>query len=593
MIRPRRSGVLRWGWVALAAFAPGTRAEDPDWLVRTSGGLVASDSAEASWIGADVLRAGGNAFDAAIATSFALTVARPESTGIGGGGFMIAYVASENRFVALDFRECAPAAATPERYERLARGPLGSYSRSVYGGNAVGVPGQVAGLTEIHRRFGRLGWRELVEPAALLADRGLLIEPALLSARREILADVERWPELRPIVSRLLDRFSPGGVDPIVGERIARPDLAAALRRIATLGGMAFYHGPIADALVETVRAAGGELTHADLLAYRVREREPLRVTAFDHDFVLMPPPSSGGVCLAQSLLLFERLTRRPGSDAWSADAALHLRVEVMKHAFADRARWLGDPDAAPTPLARLLDPHRLDALAGAIQLDRTRAPREYGSVSLIEDGGTSHFCVVDAAGNVVAITETINGAFGSLLLTEPFGILLNNQLDDFLTVRGQPNLFGLVQGEANRIAPGRRPLSSMSPTIVLKDGRPVLVIGGSGGPRIITSVLNVMMSALVDGDYPSGRARPVALADAMTSLRLHHQWQPDEVFFDREPTDAIRAALEPRGHKLADRRRQGVVQAIQLLPDGVRIGVSDPKKGGRPAGTEWGEIKP
>jgi gamma-glutamyltranspeptidase/glutathione hydrolase len=256
----------------------------------------------------------------------------------------------------------------------------------------------------------------------------------------------------------------------------------------------------------------------------------------------------------------------------------MHLRIEAMKHAFADRARWLGDADFAPVPVEYLTSDAYARQLAQQITLTGTATPADYGRQQLPDDRGTAHFCVADAAGNVVALTETINGTWGSHVVVEPFGIILNNELDDFLTVRGQPNLYGLVQGEANLIAPGKRPLSSMSPTIVLRDDQPVLALGASGGPRIISSVLNVMLN-IIDVGQP--------LAPAIASVRVHHQWQPDEVVFDRDPSDAGAAGLRARGHRLADARRSGIVQAIRFRPDGTLVGASDPRKGGRPAGVD------
>lgn len=567
------TAIIAISLLGLGAHPLAVRADEPAWLARSARGMVAADSADASQAGAEILRRGGNAFDAAIATSLALTVARPESTGIGGGGFMLAYVAKERRFVVLDFRETAPAGATPERFAELAARRGDGPSASIFGGMAVGVPGLVAGLAEIHKRFGSQPWADVVRPAVELAERGMLVDDHFAAARREALRDFERWPLLGATCGVLRQFLSECGAEAAAGGRCPRAGLARALRQIADMGPSAFYEGPLAAEIVAAVQKAGGVLTADDLKSYRVREREPLRARYGDIELVLMPPPSSGGVCIAEAMNIYAGFAATPGRFPRPLDAP-HGYVEALKHAFADRARWLGDPDFAKLPLARLLSPAYADELFRRIKLDAVAPVEAYGAATFPDDRGTSHFCVADRAGNVVALTETINGGFGSFVMTPEHGILLNNEMDDFLTVRGQANLFGLTQGEANLVGPGKRPLSSMSPTIVLRDGRPVLGLGGSGGPRIITSVLAVMLEVLAD--------RP--LDEAMTALRIHHQWQPDEIVFDREPPAELAERLRNVGHKLSPRRSAGCVQAIRFLPDGTMVGASDPGKGGRPA---------
>ncbi len=560
--------------VALTAVAA---AAEHEWLARGRGGMVASDSPEASQIGADILAAGGNAFDAAVATSLGLTVARPQSTGSGGGGFLVAWIAGEERAVVLDFREVAPAGATAERYATLAAETGAEPPPSIYGGHAIGVPGLPAGLAEIHKRFGTRPWAELVQPAAELAERGFLVDDAYRGACAEALADYRKWPVLRERCAALYRSLLGAGTPPAAGARLPRPDLARALRLIEQRGVEPIYRGEIGAAIARAAQAAGGVLTVEDLAAYRVREREPLRASFAGHEIITMPPPSSGGLCLIETLNILAAAQLR--SDRHSEHDRPHVLVEALKHAFADRARWLGDPDFADIPTARLLDGAYAAALARRIQPGRTLAAAEYGtrswSAAARDDRGTSHFSVVDRHGNVVALTETVNGVFGSLVIAEPFGIVLNNQMDDFTTQPGKPNLFGLVQGAANAVAPGKRPLSSMTPTIVLKAGRPVLTLGASGGPRIITSVLQVMLN-VIEGGQPLERA--------IDQPRLHHQWLPDEVAFDRPPPAEWVATLTAKGHVLTEERRGAVVQAIQVLEDGTLVGASDPRKGGRPA---------
>jgi gamma-glutamyltranspeptidase/glutathione hydrolase len=557
-------------------------AGDPDWIARSKAGMVASDSPEASQVGAAVLKAGGNAFDAAVATSFALAVARLQSTGLGGGGFMVAYVAKDDRFITLDFRETAPAAATPERYAKLFTANGDGPSPSVYGGNAVGVPGQLAGLVEINRRFGEHPLAELIQPAIELAEGGFVIDEEFIHARREAFEDADKWPQLKTAYAQLYELLSPAGVGPKLGGRLKRPALAKALRLLAEQGPDAFYDGPIGEAIVRAVQDTGGVMTMDDLRDYRVKQREPLRFQFYDaqtestYEFVTMPPPSSGGVCMAEFFNIMQAAGER--SDLHPVRDREHVVIEAMKHAFADRARWLGDPDFCEVPVAGLISQKHAAQCARRISARGTLPAAEYGTAAAPpDDGGTSHFCVADRDGNIVALTETVNGNFGALVVAEPYGIILNNEMDDFLTVRGQANLYGLVQSERNLVAPGKRPLSSMSPTIVLKNGKPFLVLGASGGPRIITSVLQVAQHVM-DGQ---------PIEQAMTELRLHHQWQPDEIYFDREPPADVVEHLKQRSHQISDKRQTGIVQAIQLLDDGTMVGASDPKKGGRPAGAD------
>ena len=540
--------------------------------------MVAADSPHASRAGADVLAAGGNAFDAAVATSLALAVTRPDSTGLGGGGFLVAYLAKENHIVVLDFRETAPAAATPQRYaELLAAGRAGP-PPTLYGGNAVGVPGLLAGLEEIRRRHGTWEWAKLAPPAVRLAEEGFPADEHYVEACRDAVETYERWPQLKTRCPRLYETLLNRGVAPKAGDLVKRLDLAAALRLIGEQGSAAFYDGPLGETVVQAVNDAGGRMARADLAAYRVREREPLRFPYGDFEIVTMPPPSSGGVCIAEMLNILRGAADR--SDLTPAEAP-HVLVEAMKHAFADRARWLGDPDFGSVPVERLTSVKYAAELSRRIRPGKTLASDQYGSsppTTQPRDGGTSHFCVADRLGNLIAMTETINGTFGSFVVTERFGIILNNQMDDFAAEPGKPNLFGLVQGEANAIAPGKRPLSSMSPTLVLENGRPVLALGGSGGPRIISSVLQVMRNVMDGG---------MTLERAVAAPRLHHQWLPDEVYFDQAPSAELERVLKSAGHKLGEKRKTGIVQAIQRLDDGTLVGASDPHRGGRPSGVK------
>lgn len=570
---------------AAALGAARADAPDPAWIARSTRGMVASDAPQASRVGAQVLADGGNAFDAAVATSLALEVARPESCGLGGGGFLVAYVAAESRFVALDFRETAPAGATAQRYAALRDGAdAPAWSASLYGGDAVATPGLLAGLVEINERWGSRPLRDLALRAAELAERGLIVDAHTVGATRAALRAAERWPALRERLPGVFDVFAPGGAPLEEGATLKRPEVAQALRLIAERGREAIHGGPIGEAMVAAVRAAGGTLTLDDLRSYRVIEREPLRGRWGDaYEIISMPPPSSGGTCLIEALNIMH--VARMRSDLHPQDDRAHVLIEALKHAFADRARHLGDPDFTALPVAEMLDLRRAAEAARAIRPRETLAheayglvgPRPAGAERQPDDAGTSHFCVADAQGNIVAITQTINGSFGSLVVAAPYSIVLNNEMDDFLTVPGEANLFGLTHGRANLVAPGKRPLSSMSPTIVLKDGRPLLALGASGGPRIITSVLGVALDVM-DG---------ATLEQAMRNVRIHHQWSPDHVVFDRPPSAALVEALRERGHAISERRGGGDVQAIRFLEDGTMVGASDPGKGGRPAGVD------
>lgn len=551
-------------WIATPA-----HAEDPPWMARGKTGMVATDSPEASKIGAAVLEAGGNAFDAAVAVSFALSVARQESTGLGGGGFLLARVAKTNKVIALDFRETAPKGATPEYFaERATKTPNGP-NASIYGGGAVCTPALMAGLSEINNRYGTRPLDQLARGAIELAENGFTVDEHFLHARDEAKKTFEKWPELKRDGARLHDWLFHDDLK--VGDHLKNPALARGLKEIAELGGRAFYEGPIADDILRASQSTGGLLTRDDLAKYQIKEREPLLGFFGNYDIYTMPPPSSGGIAMLETINIVEsaglRLDLPPPLFP-------HLLVEAFKHAFADRAKFLGDPDFCEVP-ARLVNKAYASFLCARIRPGSAGSSEGYGGdPPPKEDKGTSHFCIADKEGNIVAMTETINAGFGSFVVSEEFGILLNNQMDDFLTVRGEANLYGLKQSDNNLVAPGKRPLSSMTPTIVMLKDKPVLTLGGSGGPRIITAVTQVLLHTLQF-------RRP--LPDAVAAVRLHHQWMPDEIYFDRKPSDKLFELLSQLGHKLSEERKEAAVQAIQFLEDGTLVGVSDPRKGGAP----------
>ena len=544
--------------------------------LTTTGGAVAADDPTASAVGARVLAAGGNAADAAIATALALGVVNPVSSGIGGGGFAVVYDAATRTTHVYDFREVAPAALDPSDF--VVDGRL-EPTRSRMGGLAVGVPGELAGLRLLSERHGRLSWRRVVTPAARLARDGLPT-PWFLGGR---VADVlPALPEAAPY-RRLRELLAPGGTPRQWGDRLVRAELARTLLAIAA-DPAAFYQGPIAHDLVATVAAAGGVLTAADLAAYRVVEREPLVGRFRGLTLVTMPLPSSGGVVLLEALGLLERSgIDLAGLGAGSA-AALHVIAELEKHGFADRARLLGDSDEARAAAAGLLDDARLRALAARVSLDRVQPIATYGQATPPAPpavitrppgpGGTSHLCVIDRDGNAVAMTTTVNGYFGSKLVSAG-GVVLNNEMDDFALAADTANMFGLVQSTSNLVGPGKRPLSSMTPLLVLDGDRVVGCLGGSGGPKIISNVLQVFLDVYVFGLDPRA---------AVEAPRVHHQWSPDQLVAEPEVAPDVRAGLTARGHHVIVSGSPTGVQLIRVRPDGVREAASDPRKNGAPA---------
>ncbi len=559
---------------AVGGTAVAVRAGDPTWLAHGREGMVASDSAHASWAGVKVLKAGGNAVDAAVAVSFALAVTRPYSTGLGGGGLMIARFA-DGRVVVQDFRETAPAAASSDMYVKAARG--GAVERappSRYGHLAAAVPGLVAGRCQALARYGTKPLPEVIAPAVRLAKVGFRIGEHHVKVTRTVLERYRRYPWLKQSCSYVYRTHLREGRLRAVGERLVQPELARLLEGIAEGGPDFFYRGPVAAAIAKEMKARGGIITEADLAGYRVRWRKPIRSTYGGYELITVPPPSSGGVALAEILNILGVLGFHENAPRDQA-LGLHYQVEAMRHAFADRARWMGDGDFTDVPVERLISESYARNLAGRVKPDRVVSVEECGARAPPEDGGTSHFCVVDRFGNAVVSTETINTSFGSLAAVAEWGLILNNEMDDFTVEPGKANAYDLVQSNRNCVAPGKRPLTSMTPTILLKSGEPYLLLGASGGPRIISSVLNVLLRLTDDG---------LSLKEAILAPRPHHQWQPDTVFFDADPPVEMKDALTKRGHCISDKYKTGIVQAI-LRSGGEWIGASDPRKGGRPAG--------
>jgi gamma-glutamyltranspeptidase/glutathione hydrolase len=550
--------------LATAPLAAGAATPPP---VGYGRGAVAADNQLASLAGVEILRRGGDAVDAACAAAFVLGVVSPAGSGIGGGGLMLIKRRAAEP-VAIDFRETAPATAGRDMFR--ARGVARDASR--VGGLAVATPGEVRGCAEAVRRFGKLPLGAVLAPAIRHAERGFAVGAHLADAVTSMQRELAGEPCL---AATLL----PGGRPPVVGERLRRPELARTLRAIAARGPDAFYRGPIARALVTAVRARGGILTEADLARYRPRERHPLRARYRGHVVYSMPPPSSGGVALIEALNLLERRPLAPLGH--NSSAYLHLVAEALKHVFADRARHLGDDDFVKVPVATLTARWYADLLAARLGA-RTLAPERYGSRTPPRapppvDGGTSHVSVVDREGTAVALTTTINTSFGALFCARGTGVILNNEMDDFAARPGEANAFGLVQGEQNAVAAGKRPLSSMTPTIVTRsDGELALVAGASGGPTIISGTLQALLNVVDFGLDASA---------AVGRTRVHHQWLPDELWVESDLPRDVTEALAARGHRLRARARPFTAVQVVLVRAAKLWPASDPRKAGAPAG--------
>jgi gamma-glutamyltranspeptidase/glutathione hydrolase len=563
-----RRGVLPVVGLALAA-SSGFAGEE-----KSIHGMVASDSRLASQAGARVLAAGGSAADAACATALALGVVNPFASGLGGGGFALIYSAKTGKVDVLDFRETAPAALRPELYLRA-----GKIDRalSVRGGLAVGVPGEPSGLAELVRRWGKRPFARCVEPAEALA-RGY---PASAWLVEHVAAALKEDPsEAGSFLPRVLARKRGSLADLRAGDLVRRPELAQTLARLRREGAPAFYRGEIASAIVTAVQGAGGVLDRNDLARYSPVERAPLSTTFCGRRVFALPPPSAGGVVMFEVLgMLSERMKSwNPGGP--QDPTYLHVLVESLKHGFADRSRFLGDPAFVSAPLSHLLDASYHRDLQARIRPDATLAPDRYGSAGAsapvpARDAGTAHISVVDSEGNAVALTTTINLEFGAHLVAGGTGVLLNNEMDDFSLAPGVPDAFGLVAGGGNLLAPGKRPLSSMSPTIVVGDHGVEMVLGAAGGPMIISSTIQVLLDALLFGmDAEAAEAAP----------RVHHQWSPDVLRYEPALPASVVEALRAKGHHLEARDKIGKVNLVVRTKARLES-AGEPRSGGAPAG--------
>ncbi|WP_428698860.1 gamma-glutamyltransferase [Stappia sp.] len=548
-----------------AAPAPILSGSDRFHPVLARSGMVASQEALATGVGRDILAAGGNAVDAAVAVGFALAVTLPRAGNLGGGGFMLVHLAESGETLALDYRELAPAAA--ERDMFLDGQGNADPEKSRFSGLGIGVPGTVAGLYAAHQRFGSktLSFAELIAPAIRLAEEGFPVSDDLAGSLKQSFERLSKDPDARATFYKADDGFH----EP--GETLRQPRLAATLRRIAEEGPDGFYKGEVAQKIAARVQAAGGGMTTGDLAAYEAKWRTPVTGTYRGYEVTSMPPPSSGGVHIVEILNMLEPFDLT-ASGSGSA-ATLHVMAEAMKRAYADRSEFLGDPDFVDIPVKGLTS--KAYATARMADFDPTRAaPSEKiapGKPAPYESEETTHYSVVDDEGNAVSNTYTLNFSYGVGMMAGDTGVLLNNELDDFSAKPGVPNAYGLIGGDANAVAPRKRPLSSMSPTLMFRDGKLVLATGSPGGSRIITTVLQVILNVVDHG---------MNVAEATSAPRMHHQWLPDEIRTEEGFSPDTLAILRGYGHQIAEKATMGSTQSIMAVEGGL-AGASDPRRQG------------
>jgi gamma-glutamyltranspeptidase / glutathione hydrolase len=546
---------------SLAQVAPVARVAPipPAQTILARNGMVVAQEQRAARIGVEILDRGGNAVDAAVAVGFALAVTYPRAGNIGGGGFMVIHLAKTGEDIAIDYRETAPAAASETMF--LDASGEADPKKSRDSALSIGVPGTVAGLALAHEKYGsgNLPLAELIAPAITLARNGVEILDDIADTLPQAQARIARWSSSAPVF------LNSDGHVLMPGQDLLQPDLAITLRAIAAEGPKGFYEGPVAEKIVAAVRKAGGIMTTEDLKNYSAVLRTPVRGTYRGYDIVSMPPPSSGGVHLIEMLNILEAYDM--AALGAGTPQSLHLLIEVLKRAYADRAAFLGDPDAVKIPLSGLLSKKYAASLRATIGDKATPAADiKPGKPDIYEGDNTTHFSVIDRDGNAVSNTYTLNFSYGVGLVAEGTGVLLNNELDDFTAKPGTPNAYGLIGYTSNLPGPRKRPLSSMTPTIVMKDGKPVLITGSPGGSRIISTVLQVIVNA-IDFRMP--------IDAAVSAPRLHHQWQPDEVIVEPGFAPDVLDALTRRGHKIVPVPPLTAVNSIAITAEGY-VGAAD-----------------
>ena len=563
-MRTQRTIVLLLIWVLAFVNVSHAAAREP---VRAKRGMVASTNEVASRVGVDIMKRGGNAVDAAIAVAFALAVTHPAAGNLGGGGFMMIRL-KDGRATAIDYREMAPAAAHRDVYLDKNGNLIEGEGGSLIGYRAAGVPGTVRGMELALKKYGsgKLTWAQLVEPARLLAANGFTVTYPLARSLHSAHEYLSKYAETSRIYLRSHNYYKEG-------EIFRQPELAATFARLQRSGPNEFYEGETARLIVADMKRNNGLMTMEDLHGYIAKERTPVRGSYRGHEIISMPPPSSGGAVLIQMLNILEGFDLQK-LEANSSDR-YHLMAESMRRAFADRAEYMGDTDFVKVPVAGLIDKSYATTLRATINTDRasTSAEVRAGRPAGYESDDTTHFTVVDAEGNAVSNTYTLNNSYGSAAVAKGTGILLNDEMDDFAAKPGTPNLYGLIQGERNAVAPRKRPLSAMTPTIVLrKDGSLWFTVGSPGGPTIINTVLCIITNVI---DYEMN------IQQAIDFPRIHHQWLPDELV--GEPfglSGDTQRALTSRGHKLAKLRYLGDAEGIMIEEKtGMRLGATDPRR--------------
>ncbi|TKB51723.1 gamma-glutamyltransferase [Ferrimonas aestuarii] len=525
--------------------------------------MVASQEALATQVGVEILKQGGNAVDASVAVGFALAVTLPRAGNLGGGGFMLLHRAENNTQVAIDYREMAPGKAHRDMF--LGDDGEADPVLSRQHGLAVGVPGTVAGMIAALEKYGTMSLPQVLAPAIKLAKEGIVVTPDLANSLNGLKSRLGKWPSTKVIF------YKPDGSSYKAGERLIQLDLAQTLTRIAKQGQAGFYKGETAKRIAAAVQQAGGVMTEVDLANYKVVERTPVNGEYHGYQVVSMPPPSSGGIHIIQML---NTLSHFPLKEYGANGAkSIHVMAESMRRAYADRSLYLGDPDFVDVPVAALTSQAYAKQLADSINpLKASRSDDIHpGKLAPYESDQTTHYSVVDRWGNAVSNTYTLNFSYGSGLVAAGTGVLLNNEMDDFSAKPGTPNGFGLIGGKANAVEAGKRPLSSMSPTIVLKDGQAYLVTGSPGGSRIITTTLQVILNVL-DHD--------MNIAEATAASRVHHQWWPDELRVEKSINPDTKALLEAMGHKVKVKSSMGSTQSIMRTEQGL-MGASDPRRMG------------
>lgn len=575
MTRPMLRPLTALATAALIALAPsGLSAQEaaiyssmdavhPVWAKSA---MVSVQEAVAAEVGLQVLKNGGNAVDAGVAVALALAVTLPRAGNLGGGGFMMVHDAETGETRAIDYREMAPASATRDMYLDADGNADSTLSR--FHGLAVGVPGTVAGMQLALETYGTLTLAEAAAPAIRLAEEGIVVTADLADSLKALEKRLKTWPASAAIF------FKPDGSFYEPGDVLRQPDLAATLKKIAAEGPDGFYKGEVAGKIAASVQEAGGSMTVEDLANYKAVIREPVTGTYRGHEIVSMPPPSSGGTHIIQILNVMEGYPI--GFLGHNSSDTIHLMAEAMKRAYADRSEYLGDPDFVDVPVAALTSKDYAAKIRDGISLNRATPSSTIrpGKLAPYESDQTTHFSIVDKDGNAVSNTYTLNFSYGSGMTAAGTGVLLNNEMDDFSAKPGVPNAYGLIGGDANAVEPGKRPLSSMSPTIVLKDGKPLLVTGSPGGSRIITTTLQVISNMIDHG---------MNVAEATHAARIHHQWLPDEIRVEQGglSRDTV-AALEAKGHTIAVKSVMGSTQSIHVDADkGLLLGASDPRRTG------------